>query len=118
MTNVPADVLAQGADYCARLAAVEHAHILGDYAELDLLLSSVDPIDARHVANVLRTLALSLRSGTDGTGRVALAEGGASPFPSRATSDQQVPPDGQATAPSNPVTHIGDNWSRKVMPCN
>lgn len=59
-----ADFLGAAADYCARLAAVEHAHILGDSEEVDHLLSNVDPIDVRHVANVLRSLEQEIRGGT------------------------------------------------------
>lgn len=45
-----------GSDFCAKLAAVEHAHLLGDEETLDMLLSNVDPIDARLCANLLRAL--------------------------------------------------------------
>lgn len=47
-----------GAEFCAKLAAIEHAHLIGDEENVDTLLSTVDPIDARLCANQLRALAM------------------------------------------------------------
>lgn len=61
MTDDVTDLFDAAAGYVAKLAAVEHAHILGDEQEIDYLLSGVDPIDARFVANQLRNLVKGLR---------------------------------------------------------
>jgi len=104
VSSDPIDVIERAAGYCARLAAVEHAHILDDEQEISTLLDGVDPIDARLCANTLRVLATTLRGVTTGAG-------GFPPSPTTSDSDQ-------ASAPNYPeVTHIGDNWSRKVTPC-
>ena len=118
-----ARALEEASHYCAKLAAVEHAHILGDEETVDLLLSGVDPIEARLTANVLQSLwrlwsALPepARGGPDG-----LVPGSRkAPSPHKvAAVPSSVDGNEQPSAPNifPQVTHVGDNWSRKA-PCS
>lgn len=101
MSDPIVDLLDSAADYAAKLAAIDHAYILGDRPELDYLLSGVDPIDARLVANKLRGLANELRGATDDADPLASSPGAA-------------PASAQAQA-SAPVVSL-ETYSRKV-PC-
>ena len=100
----PLDTIDQAADYVAKLAAIEHAYITDDEDTLSYLLGDVDPIDVRHTANLLKTLAANLR-------------GGPTELPAPTTPVPTPPGTEQATAPLYSVTHVGDNWSKRV-PCS
>lgn len=107
--------LEEGAHYAAILAAVDHAHVADDKDELHRLLDNVDPIEARLTANkllVIHAFHTQDRGGTTDDSETH-QPGGCSDNPSSITAT-----DGWPTAPSiyPQVTHIGDNWSRKV-PC-
>lgn len=79
------EILEEASDYCAKLAAVTQAHIIGDEEVVDILLTDIDPIEVRQCANVLRTLALSLRGASSGAGAYD-APTASSPSPRAATS--------------------------------
>lgn len=117
----------EAADYCAKLAAVEHAHIVGDSENLDTLLSGVDLIDARLTANKLYAIhalwsAVQDRGGSSAPHATDAAGDAAVPLsvapPAHKTPAAHDGESEQATAPTiyPQVTHIGDNWSRKA-PC-
>lgn len=56
ITAEMAEAIRLGAEFCGKLSAIEHAHLTGDEENVDLLLSGVDPIDARLAANLLTSL--------------------------------------------------------------
>lgn len=110
MSGEAIDILERAGDYCAKLAAIDHAHILGNTEEFDYLLSGVDPIDARLCANVLRELANELRGGSSS------ASAGDVPA---ATATLPAPSDGAVTLAASGGTRATapEQFSVKV-PCS
>jgi hypothetical protein len=107
-----ADAIELGARYCRTLAALEHAHILGDEDAVINILAGVDPIEVKLTANALQALAMIWNAMPD-------------QVRSRSTAVVQVasgplPPDGSAAhdgeQPSAPIPL--HRYSTKVPGCS
>lgn len=112
--------LQEGARYSVLIASVVHAYIADDKDELHFLLDAVDPIEARHTANKLRVVyefhAPEPGSSTDTETADGLSLSVVPPVSRTDTAlDGRAWPTPRSVYPLD-VTHVGDNWSRKV-PC-
>lgn len=113
-----AEALELGARACRTLAAVEHAHILGDEEAFDSILAGVDPIEVKLTANALdalvllwRSLPSQLRGGTPGVHPDDETSSG-SILPSHVTAAPSPPGDGEQSPAPIPL----HEYSKRV-PC-
>lgn len=113
------ETLREGARYSSLIASVVHAYIADDKDELHFLLDAVDPIEARHTANKLRVV-YDFHAPDRGSTTDSETDDGLSltVVPPESRTDTTLDGREWPTPPSvyPQVTHIGDNWSRKV-PC-
>ncbi len=115
LSHDQAQALELGAAFCRTLAAVEHAHTVGDEQDVETILAGVDPIEAKLTANALQGLWMLWKSLPQDRGRTkdAWRTGGKLDRPvSEALSSAQPSAPTVAEAAVIPL----DTYSRRV-PC-